>query len=134
MSVHDTIGDALTIIRNGYRSAKDTVELKYSKKIEGIVNILKEEGYVRGYKTVDVKGQKNVQKLQVMLKYNGRKSTISGLKRVSRPGLRQYSTVEKMPRPLNGLGIAVVSTSKGIVSDKKAREMNVGGEVLCYVW
>lgn len=138
MSVHDTIGDALTVVRNGASAKKKNVEIGYSKKIQGIMEILKEEGYVKFVKKIDFKDRKGnptKSKLKIELKYNDKSnSVIDGIKRASTPGLRHYANVETMPRVLNGLGIAILSTNKGFMTDKSAREQNVGGEVLCYVW
>ena len=134
MSIHDPIADALTIVRNGVTARKSSVELKFSNKILGIVKILKEEGYVKNYKKLDAKGKRRFPVLQVELKYVDKENVLGGIKRVSKPGLRQYASVEEMPRVRNGLGIAIMSTPEGIITDKKARSLNVGGEVLCFVW
>lgn len=133
MSVHDPIADALTIIRNGAAAGKASVEMPFSNKVLGIAEILKEEGYVSDVKKVSVRG-KSFERVKVDLKYKDKKSVIEGLKRISKPGLRIYASVKEMPRVYNGLGTAIISTSKGIVSDQKARRDNVGGEVICYVW
>lgn len=133
MSIHDSIADALTIIRNGTMANKHSVEVKFSNKIFGIIKILKEEGYIEKYNKFEAKDGK-YQKVRVVLKYRDKKSVIDGIERVSKPGLRMYSPVSEMPRILNGFGTAIVSTSKGIMTDRKARMHNVGGEVLCKVW
>ncbi len=132
MLVLDPIADMLTRIRNANTNKHDTVVIPQSKTKLAIAEILKEEGYVVDFKTVDSEQGKMI---EVTLKYgpNGEK-VIQGLKRISKPGLRIYSNAEQLPQVLNGLGIAIVSTSKGIITDKQARKLNVGGEVLAYVW
>ena len=132
MLVLDPIADMLTRIRNANSNKHDTVVIPQSKTKLAIAEILKEEGFIVDYKTVDSEQGKMI---EVTLKYgpNGEK-VIQGLKRISKPGLRIYSNAEQLPRVLNGLGIAIVSTNKGILTDKNARKLNVGGEVLAYVW
>ena len=128
----DPIADMLTRIRNAIMVKKDTVEIPSSKMKKAIADILLAEGFVSDVKLVedDYNG-----KLVLTLKYVGKnRSVINGLKRVSKPGLRAYAGVEDMPKVLNGLGIAVLSTNKGIMTDKQAKAANVGGEVLCYIW
>ncbi len=128
----DPIADMLTRIRNAITAHHDTVEIPGSNMKRAIAAILLEEGYVKNVENVDdgLSG-----KIVVTLKYaDGNKSVISGLKRVSKPGLRTYSGAEKMPKVLGGLGTAIVSTSKGIMTDKQAKAANIGGEVLCFVW
>ena len=128
----DPIADMLTRIRNALTAKHETVEIPGSNMKRAIADILLKEGYVKGVKYVDdnLSG-----KIVVTLKYSeGNKSVISGLKRVSKPGLRHYSGAEKMPKVLGGLGTAIVSTSKGIMTDKQAKAANVGGEVLCFIW
>ena len=128
----DPIADMLTRIRNAIMVNKDTVEVPSSNMKKAIADILLAEGYVSDVKTVE-DGYNG--KLVIMLKYIGKKrSVINGLKRVSKPGLRSYSGVEDMPKVLNGLGVAILSTNKGIMTDRQAKAANVGGEVLCYVW
>ena len=128
----DPIADMLTRIRNAIMVNKDTVEVPSSNMKKAIADILLAEGYVSDVKTVE-DGYNG--KLVITLKYNGKKrSVINGLKRVSKPGLRSYSGVEDMPKVLNGLGVAILSTNKGIMTDRQAKAANVGGEVLCYVW
>lgn len=128
----DPIADMLTRIRNAITVNKDTVEIPSSNMKKAIADILLAEGFVKDVKLVD-DGFNG--KLEVTLKYIGkRQSVINGLKRVSKPGLRSYAGVENMPKVLNGLGIAILSTNKGIMTDKQAKAANVGGEVLCYVW
>ena len=132
MLVLDPIADMLTRIRNANSNKHETVVIPQSKTKLAIAEILKEEGFIVNYTTVDSEQGKMI---EVTLKYgpNGEK-VIQGLKRISKPGLRIYSNAEQLPQVLNGLGIAIVSTSKGIMTDKNARKNNVGGEVLAYVW
>ena len=132
MLVLDPIADMLTRIRNANANKHDSVLVPQSKTKVAIAEILKEEGYIASYKAVEVDG---IKMIEIALKYgpNGEK-VIQGLKRISKPGLRIYANAEQLPKVLNGLGIAIVSTSKGIITDKNARKLNVGGEVLAYVW
>lgn len=132
MAVTDPIADMLTILRNGSFSKKEVVEVKNSKLSEEIMKLFKEEGFITAYKTLKDSGQG---KLRVYLRY-GKDGipAITGIKRVSRPGLRTYKSVEDLPKVYGGLGVAIISTSKGLMTDKKARDEKVGGEVLCYVW
>ena len=127
----DPIADMLTRIRNALTAKHDAVEVPGSNIKRAIANILLDEGYVKGVEFVDdgLSG-----KIVIDLKYIEGKPVISGLKRVSKPGLRNYSGAAKMPKVLGGLGTAIVSTSKGIMTDKQAKAANVGGEVLCFVW
>ena len=133
MSMTDPIADMLTRIRNASAAKHATVDIPASNMKKAIVQILLEEGYIKSYQVLE---DKNVQGIiRVTLKYvDGKKSAISGLKRVSKPGLRIYTDVENMPKVLKGLGIAILSTSKGVMTDKKARQENVGGEVLAFIW
>ncbi len=132
MLVLDPIADMLTRIRNANNNKHLSVVIPQSKTKLAIAEILLNEGYITAYKTVDSEQGKMI---EVTLKYgpNGEK-VIQGLKRISKPGLRIYSNAEQLPKVLNGLGIAIVSTNKGIITDKNARKLNVGGEVLAYVW
>ena len=132
MLVLDPIADMLTRIRNANTNKHANVCVPQSKTKLAIAEILKNEGYIVDYSTTVVDG---VKMIEITLKYgpNGEK-VIQGLKRISKPGLRIYSNAEQLPQVLNGLGIAIVSTSKGIITDKQARKLNVGGEVLAYVW
>ncbi len=128
----DPIADMLTRIRNAIMVSKDTVEIPSSNMKKAIADIMLAEGFVSDVKLVE-DGYNG--KLVVTLKYAGKgRSVINGLKRISKPGLRAYAGVEDMPKVLNGLGIAVLSTNKGIMTDKQAKAANVGGEVLCYIW
>ena len=128
----DSIADMLTRIRNANTNKHDSVLVPQSKTKLAIAEILKSEGYIVDYKASVVDG---IKMIEITLKYgpNGEK-VIQGLKRISKPGLRIYANAEQLPKVLNGLGIAIISTSKGIVTDKNARKLNVGGEVLAYVW
>ncbi len=127
----DPIADMLTRIRNALTVRKETVEIPASKMKKAIAQILLEEGYVSGVEFVE---DEHEGKIVVTLKYAGGKSVIGGLERVSKPGLRTYSGAKNMPKVLGGYGIAIVSTSKGVMTDKKAKAQGVGGEVLCYVY
>ena len=129
----DPIADYLTRIRNAYMAGKKVVEIPSSKVKEAITAILCEQGYILSYKVVEGNPFNTI---KIALKYHPetRMPAIKGIERVSSPGLRRYNGVDELPRVLNGLGIAIVSTSKGIVTDKKARELGVGGEVMCYVY
>ena len=132
MQITDPIADLLTRIRNASTSKHETVDVPASKMKKAIVEILNEEGYIKGYQDIE-DGKQGV--LRINLKYGpNHEKVISGLKRVSKPGLRFYAGADELPRVLKGLGIAIVSTSKGIMTDKKARELHVGGEVLAFVW
>ena len=130
----DPIADFLTRIRNAVKANHKVVEAPGSKIKQEITKILYEQGYILAYKfDTDERGFSTI---KIALKYNAQTKTnaIKDLKRVSRPGLRQYASVAEMPKVLNGLGIAIVSTSKGIMTDAQARKENVGGEVMCYIW
>ncbi|MBQ8275783.1 MAG: 30S ribosomal protein S8 [Clostridia bacterium] len=132
MQMSDVIADMLTRIRNANDAKHATVDVPASKMKKAIADILVAEGYVKSY-TVIEDGKQGV--IRITLKYApGKQKIIRGLRRVSKPGLRIYAGCEDMPRVMNGLGIAIVSTSKGIMTDKKARQLNVGGEVLAFVW
>lgn len=132
MQISDVIADMLTRIRNANNAKHETVDIPASNMKKSIADILKEEGYIAGYQIIE-DGKQGV--IRITLKYGrGKQKVIQGLRRVSKPGLRIYSNCEDMPKVMNGLGIAIVSTSKGVMTDKKARELNVGGEVLAFVW
>ena len=132
MQVTDTIADLLTRIRNASNAKHDSVEIPASNMKKSICQILLDEGYIKHFSVVD-DGKQGM--IKVILKYGeGKKAAITGLRRVSRPGLRIYSNVEDMPRVMKGLGIAVISTSKGVMTDRQARKENVGGEVLAFIW
>ena len=129
----DPIADFLTRVRNAYAAGKKVVEVPSSKMKLAITQILCEKGYILSYKVVEGTPYNTI---KIALKYHPQTKTaaIKKIERVSSPGLRQYSDVENMPRVLNGLGIAILSTSKGVITDKEARELGVGGEVICYVY
>ncbi len=131
MQMSDVIADMLTRIRNANNAKHDTVDIPASNMKKAIADILVKEGYVKGYQIVE-DGKQGI--IRVALKYNGKEKVIKGLRRVSKPGLRIYASCEDMPRVMNGLGVAIVSTSKGIMTDKEARKNNIGGEVLAFVW
>ena len=131
MNVTDGVADMLTRIRNASKQKHKTVDVPLSKVKVEIGNILVKEGFVESMEIVESGTHKNI---RIVLKYDSKKPVIQGLKRISKPGLRIYAEKEQLPRVLNGLGIAIVSTSKGIVTDKEARNLNVGGEVMAYIW
>lgn len=132
MQITDPIADMLTRIRNANSSKHESVNIPASKVKIAIAKILLDEGYIAGYEVIE-DGLQGV--IKVTLKYGANKQkVITGLKRVSKPGLRVYANKEELPRVLKGLGIAIISTSKGIMTDKEARKNNVGGEVLAFVW
>ena len=132
MQITDTIADLLTRIRNANSAKHATVDVPASNMKKSIAQILVDEGYIKSYQIID-DGKQGI--IRITLKYGENKSqVITGLRRVSKPGLRIYSSCEDMPKVMKGLGIAIVSTSKGVMTDKKARELNVGGEVLAFVW
>lgn len=132
MVVSDPIADLLTRIRNANTVNHDRIEVPGSKMKKAIVQILKDEGFVRDYEWID-NGHQGV--IRVYLKYGPNKSkVISGLRRISRPGLRIYAKKDQVPKVLGGLGVAILSTSQGLMTDKKARQTGLGGEVLCYIW
>ena len=131
MQMSDVIADMLTRIRNANDAKHESVEIPASNMKKAIADILVNEGYIKGYQIIDDNKQGII---KVTLKYVGKQKAITGLKRVSKPGLRVYANCEDMPKVMNGLGIAIVSTSKGVMTDKRARKENVGGEVLAFVW
>lgn len=132
MTTTDPIADMLTRIRNANTVYRDRVEIPGSKVNRAVAEILKEEGFIRDYEWISDKKQGS---LRVYLKYGpNRERVITGIKRISKPGLRIYAKKGEIPRVLGGLGIAILSTPKGVMSDRKARAMGVGGEVICYVW
>ena len=132
MQITDSIADMLTRIRNASSAKHDTVQIPASNIKKSIAQILVDEGYIKSFKVLEDDKQGVI---EIALKYGpGKTQVISGLRRVSRPGLRIYSGVEDMPKVQNGLGIVILSTSQGIMTDKDARKANVGGEVLAYIW
>ena len=132
MHITDPVADMLTRIRNAVSAKHDTVDVPASNMKKSIAQILLEEGYIKGYR-VENDGLQGI--IHITLKYNANKEkVIAGLRRVSKPGLRVYVGADELPRVLRGLGIAIISTSKGVMTDKKARALHVGGEVLAFVW
>ena len=132
MHITDPIADMLTRIRNANSARHDTVDVPASNMKKSIAQILLDEGYIKSFQVVDDGTQGTI---RITLKYNaGKEKVISGLRRVSKPGLRVYAGADELPKVLRGLGIAIVSTSKGVMTDKKARQAHVGGEVLAFVW
>ncbi|MEG0250811.1 MAG: 30S ribosomal protein S8 [Peptostreptococcus sp.] len=132
MTMTDPIADMLTRIRNANSVKHDTVDVPASSIKKELARILLEEGFVRGYDVIE-DGKQGIIRIQLKYGQEGER-VISGLKRISKPGMRIYANSEELPKVLNGLGIAVISTSHGILTDKQARQKNVGGEVICYVW
>jgi small subunit ribosomal protein S8 len=129
MSMTDPVADLLTRIRNAQRRSLGAVRVRSSRLGERILSVLLDEGYIRTFKSVDIRP--GIQEIEVELKYHEGESAIREIKRISKPGRRVYAEVSDLPKPYNGLGVAVLSTSKGVVSDNAARQLNVGGEVLC---
>lgn len=132
MSMSDPLGDLLTRIRNGQQARKSVIESPASNLRANVLEVLKREGYIRGYNTEEVRAGLN--KLNVELKYHEGRPVIRRIDRVSKPGRRVYSKIKDLPRVYSGLGIAILSTPRGVMSDAEAREANVGGEVLCQVF
>jgi len=131
MQITDPIADMLTRIRNASSAKHSTVEIPASNMKKAIADILLQEGYIRNFQLIS-DGIQGI--IKITLKYNGAEKAISGLRRVSKPGLRVYAGADELPYVLRGLGVAIISTSKGVMTDKKARAANVGGEVLAFVW
>ena len=132
MPVTDLIADTLTIIRNGTRAKKEKVDVKSSRLNQEVLEIFKKDGYIKNFKAIKDKKQGMI---RVYLKYEeGRNPAITQIERVSKPGLRIYVDKENIPKVLNGLGTAVISTSKGVLTDKEARKQKIGGEVICHIW
>jgi len=131
MSFNDPISNMLTLIRNGMRAKQEKVDVPLSKIVVSIADIMKREGYIDNYRVIKDTKQGI---LRVYLRYVNKRSVIINLKRVSRPGLRIYSDVKRIPRVLRGKGMALLTTSKGVMTDTDAREQKIGGEVLCYIW
>ena len=132
MSMTDPIADMLTRIRNANTVGHDTVEIPASKMKKSIAGILTEEGYIKGFEVIEDNKQGII---RVQMKYGPDKErVITGIKKISKPGLKVYAKADEVPRVLGGLGIAIISTSNGVISDKEARKLGVGGEVICYVW
>ena len=131
MNITDPIADMLTRIRNANAQRHDTVDVPSSKLKKAIAQILLDEGYIKSFEEIEDNSQGTI---RITLKYVNKQKVISGLKRISKPGLRVYASKDELPKVLDGLGIALISTSKGIMTDKKAREEGIGGEVLAYIW
>ena len=131
MHITDPVADMLTRIRNANNAKHETVDVPASKLKLAIAKILMEEGYIKSYQFIE-NGNQGV--IKITLKYLGKEKVITGLRRVSKPGLRVYVSAEELPKVLRGLGIAIISTSKGVMTDKNARKEHVGGEVLAFVW
>ena len=131
MHITDPIADMLTRIRNANTAKHPTVDVPASNLKKAIAKILLDEGYIKNFQLID-DGTQGV--IRITLKYNGNEKVISGLRRVSKPGLRVYAGADELPRVLRGLGVAIVSTSKGVMTDKAARAQHIGGEVLAFVW
>ena len=131
MHITDPIADMLTRIRNATSAKHSTVDVPASNMKKAIAKILLDEGYIKNYQLIDDGTQGTI---RITLKYNGNEKALSGLRRVSKPGLRVYAGADELPKVLRGLGIAIVSTSKGVMTDKAARAAHVGGEVLAFIW
>jgi small subunit ribosomal protein S8 len=132
MSMSDPLADMLTRIRNGVMAHFPSVEMPLSKLKEGVAKVLKQEGYISDYQII---GEGDQGMLKIELKYGPKnEKVITGIRRVSKPGLRQYKKSDRIPKVMSGLGIAILTTSRGIISDREARSLNVGGELLCEVW
>ncbi|MDD2216898.1 MAG: 30S ribosomal protein S8 [Eubacteriales bacterium] len=132
MTMTDPIADMLTRIRNANTVGHDTVDVPSSKMKKSIAGILVEEGYIKGFDVIEDNKQGMI---RIQMKYGaGKEKVISGIKKISKPGLKVYAKANEVPKVLGGLGIAIVSTSHGVISDKEARNLGVGGEVICYVW
>lgn len=132
--VYDSVSNALAIIKNGYKAYKSEVLIPYSKLTMQIVKLLEKEGYVASQKEVKDTRNEKIMRIRISLKYKDKAPAISEVKRISKPGLRVYKGSRELPRVLSGLGIAIISTPKGVMSDKQARKEKVGGEVMAYVW
>lgn len=132
MAVHDTIGDFLTIIRNSSSARKDVCVAQYSKMRAAISAILKQEGYIKNF--TEGKDARGFKTLEITLKFAGTTPAITGLERHSKPGRRLYYGVDEIPRVLGGLGVAILTTSKGVIRAREARKLGVGGELVCKVW
>ena len=132
MTMTDPIADMLTRIRNANTVGHDTVDVPASKMKKSIAEILADEGYIKGFDVIDDNKQGTI---RIEMKYGaGKERVISGIKKISKPGLKVYAKAEDVPKVLGGLGVAIISTSKGVISDQEARKLGVGGEVICYVW
>ncbi len=132
MNLSDTIGDMITRIRNGQKAGLASVNCPASVFREGVLSVLKDEGYIKGYETKEIR--KGIKETRIDLKYYDGEGVIKEIKRISKPGRRKYSKIVDVPKVKNGLGVAILSTSKGILADYDARRQNIGGEILCYVF
>jgi small subunit ribosomal protein S8 len=130
----DTVADSLIRIKNGYLSLKKDVVLPYSKLVGNVCEVLKKEEYIADVKQQTNSKNENIKEYLVTLRYNNRKAAVTDVKRISKPGLRVYKSKKMLPYVINGLGIAIISTPKGVMTDKQARKEGVGGEILAYVW
>lgn len=132
MSLSDPIADMLTVMRNANTLSREVVEVPASNAKQEILRVMKDEGYIRNFKMID---QKTHRFLRIYLRQEGSKEIMmTGLRRISKPGLRVYAPKTRIPKVLGGIGIAILSTSKGVLTDRRARQFQIGGEVLCYVW
>ena len=132
MSFNDSLSDMLTRIRNAHKANKNVTFCLSSNLNNNVLNVLKNEGYIRDYKKVEIR--EGINKIKIELKYHDGIPVIKKIKRISKPGIRVYSKIKELPKPYGGLGISIISTPKGVMSDQKARANNVGGEILCEVF
>lgn len=132
--INDLVSDALIRIKNGYLAYKPEIVLPYSKLITAILAVMENEGYISKFKEVSYDKNPNLKQIKATLKYISRKPALTDVKRISKPGLRIYKSNRELPRVLSGIGIAIISTPKGVMSEKQARKEGVGGEVLAYIW
>jgi small subunit ribosomal protein S8 len=132
MSMNDMISDVLTRIRNGQMAAHSVVKAPYSSMVVSVLEVLKSEGYIMGYEQFEERA--GIKGLNIQLKYNNGKPVIDKIKRISKPGRRVYAKAKSLPKPFNGLGVAIISTPKGVMCDESARRENLGGEIVCEVY
>ena len=132
MSFNDSLSDMLARIKNAHKASKKYTHCNTSKLNSNVLAVLKDEGYIRNYQTVDIR--ESISKIKIELKYHEGVPVIKRIKRISKPGIRVYSKIKELPKPYGGLGISIISTPKGVMSDQKARVNNVGGEILCEVF
>ena len=132
MSFNDSLSDMLTRIRNAHKANKNVTFCLLSNLNKNVLNVLKNEGYIRDYEKVEIR--EGINKIKIELKYHEGNPVIKKIKRISKPGIRVYSKIKELPKPYGGLGISIISTPKGVMSDQKARANNVGGEILCEVF
>ena len=133
MTMTDPIADMLTRIRNANTVGHETVDVPASKMKKSIAGILTEEGYIKGFEVIEEENKQGT--IRIEMKYGaGKERVISGIKKISKPGLKVYAKADEVPKVLGGLGLAIISTSNGVMSDKEARKLGIGGEVICYVW